>query len=188
MLGLREDGQWCAIALQMSLRGYGATFDEALAQLEEAIEAQVSFAERHDTVDRIFVPAEPQYFELYADPKCDALKREIPMPRLSSDTGWAFFRYTLPGGLSSKRQRNFTKGGGMTYDNVEGILTAESGAFVYRRRGCRRNIVRRESSGHERHYPIPYHGSSGYDRATIIAPGMLRDILRVLDLPHDLFD
>ncbi|MYE25186.1 MAG: hypothetical protein F4Y01_14800 [Gammaproteobacteria bacterium] len=77
VLGVREDGEWCAIALEMSLRGYGATFDEALAQLEDAIVAQTSFAVQHDTVDQIFIPAEPQYFKLYADLKREALKREL---------------------------------------------------------------------------------------------------------------
>ena len=77
VLGVREDGEWCAIALEMSLRGYGATFDEALAQLEEAIEAQVSFAVQHDNVDQIFVPAEPHYFGLYADLKRETMKRQL---------------------------------------------------------------------------------------------------------------
>ena len=77
VLGVREDGQWCAIALEMSLRGYGETFDGALAQLKEAIEAQASFAVQHDTVDQIFVPAEPQCFKLYADLKREALKRKL---------------------------------------------------------------------------------------------------------------
>ena len=102
VLGVREDGEWCAIALEMSLRGYGETFDEALAQLQGAIEAQVSFAVQHDTVDQIFMPAEPQYFRLYADLKREAVKRElldcpadslpdyrvgdIPLPRSPSGT------------------------------------------------------------------------------------------------------
>ena len=100
MLGVREDGEWCAIALEMSLRGYGATFDEAVAQLQEAIEAQTSFAVQHDTVDDVFVPAEPHYLKLFADLKREALKRQlldrptvslpeyrvgdIPLPRLVS--------------------------------------------------------------------------------------------------------
>lgn len=77
VLGVREDGEWCAIALEMSLRGYGATFNEALEQLQGAIEAQISFAVQHDTVDQIFTPAEPQYVKLYADLKREALKREL---------------------------------------------------------------------------------------------------------------
>lgn len=64
VLGVREDGAWCAIALEMSLRGYGETFQEALDELTQAMEAQVSFAVQHDNLDQIFIPAEPHYFRL----------------------------------------------------------------------------------------------------------------------------
>ena len=67
VLGLREDDAWCAIALDMSLRGYGETFDTALQALVDAVIAQVSFAVRHDNLEQIFIPAEPHYFRLYAD-------------------------------------------------------------------------------------------------------------------------
>ena len=66
VLGVREDGAWCAIALEMSLRGYGETFRDAVGELAEAIEAQVSFAVEHDNLDQIFTPAEPHYLRLYA--------------------------------------------------------------------------------------------------------------------------
>ena len=67
VLGLREDDAWCAIALDMSLRGYGETFDTALQALVDAVRAQVSFAVQHDNIEQIFVPAEPHYFRLHAD-------------------------------------------------------------------------------------------------------------------------
>ncbi|MCY3620348.1 MAG: hypothetical protein OXH68_01385 [Gammaproteobacteria bacterium] len=67
VLGIREDDAWCAIALEMSLRGYGKTFDEALDELNRAVEAQISFAVQHDNVDRVFIPAEPHHLKLYAD-------------------------------------------------------------------------------------------------------------------------
>ena len=73
VLGLEEDGTWCAIALDLSLRGYGKTFEEAAEALDEAIEAQVSFAIQHGTLDSIFVPAEAHYVELYSDTRRRAL-------------------------------------------------------------------------------------------------------------------
>lgn len=76
VLGVREDGAWCAIALEMSLRGYGETFDAALDALVEAVEAQVTFAVQHDNLDQIFVPAEPHYFRLYADVNLRSARRE----------------------------------------------------------------------------------------------------------------
>ena len=66
VLGLREGGAWCAMALEMSLRGYGETFREAVDELAKAIEAQVSFAVQHDNLDQVFIPAEPHYLGLYA--------------------------------------------------------------------------------------------------------------------------
>ncbi len=84
VLGVREDDVWCAIALEMSLRGYGTTFDDALHELHEAIEAQISFAVQNNTVDQIFIPTEPHYFKLYADLKRAALKRSV-LERKESD-------------------------------------------------------------------------------------------------------
>lgn len=77
VLGVREDDAWCAIALDMSLRGYGDTFDAALETLLDAAEAQVSFALEHDTLDQIFIPAEPHYFRLHADMRREAIKRKL---------------------------------------------------------------------------------------------------------------
>ena len=68
----------------MSLRGYGATFDNALHELHEAIEAQISFAVQNNTVDQIFLPIEPHDFKLYADLKRAALKRSV-LERKESD-------------------------------------------------------------------------------------------------------
>ena len=66
VLGLIEDDQWCAIALEMSLRGYGASFDDALRDLKDAIRAQVTFALENGTIDKIFMRAEQKYLDLYA--------------------------------------------------------------------------------------------------------------------------
>ena len=60
VLGIQEDNaSWCAIALEMSLMGYGETFEQALEDLYDAIVTQVTFAVQHDTLDNIFIPAEP---------------------------------------------------------------------------------------------------------------------------------
>ena len=77
VLGLEEDGEWCAMALDMSLRGYGCTFEDALQALGEAIDTQVSFAIQHGTLDSIFTPAEAHYVELYADMRRKALVEHL---------------------------------------------------------------------------------------------------------------
>lgn len=77
VLVVREDGMWCAIALDMSLRGYGETQAEAVESLSEAVETQVSFAVQHDTLDEIFMPAEPSYHALYESVKRESVKRHL---------------------------------------------------------------------------------------------------------------
>ena len=65
VLGFREDGMWCAIALELDLYGTGRNFDEAVADLKNAVDAQVSFAIQHDNLDGILFPADERYFDLY---------------------------------------------------------------------------------------------------------------------------
>ena len=66
VLGYREDDQWCALALEMDLRGYGQSFDDALRDLREGITMQIGFALFKDEPAMIFFPADPMYFSLYA--------------------------------------------------------------------------------------------------------------------------
>lgn len=93
VLGLEEEGQWCAIALEMSLRGYGLTFESALDELRDAIKAQVTFTIEHGNADQLFFPAEPKYIERYVRTRCfealaavfsnlapDATDRMFPVP------------------------------------------------------------------------------------------------------------
>ena len=66
----RDSGQestlWCAMAIEMSLRGYGNTFEEALEELTQAITAQLTFASQKGTIGEILIPAEKKYFDMYA--------------------------------------------------------------------------------------------------------------------------
>lgn len=74
VLGFEEEDQWVAIALEMDLRGYGTTFEEALAELEELVEMQISFSHFKRDPDLIFHPAEPTYWRLYAQVNQDRLR------------------------------------------------------------------------------------------------------------------
>ena len=67
VLGVREEQQWCAIALEMSLRGYGPTFEDAFANLREAVKAQVTFTLEHGDYDQLFFLAEDKYIENYLE-------------------------------------------------------------------------------------------------------------------------
>lgn len=64
VLGFREDDMWCAIALEMDLRGYGETLQEAREELFEAIGCQISFAIQHDNLENIWARAPEKYFAM----------------------------------------------------------------------------------------------------------------------------
>ena len=97
VLGVREEERWCAIALEMSLRGYGETFEDALDDLQETIIAQVTYAiDHHQTIDHIFIPAEPHCFERYALAKRDALKNRFLNRGQSQQTEYRVVSMQVP--------------------------------------------------------------------------------------------
>ena len=66
VLVLWEDKEWCAIALEMSVRGYGSTVARAYRTLTDAVEAQVTFTMEQGGWDEMFeTPAEQRYIDLY---------------------------------------------------------------------------------------------------------------------------
>ena len=73
VLGFREGDEWCALALEMDLRGYGPTFEAATEDLDHAIEMQLSFALSKDQPSMIFHPADATYFSLFAQIRNDHL-------------------------------------------------------------------------------------------------------------------
>lgn len=74
VLGFREDGSWVALALEMDIRGYGDTFEEALEEMAECIDMQVNFSTFKGQPDMIFHPAAPEYFNLFAQVRGDFLR------------------------------------------------------------------------------------------------------------------
>jgi hypothetical protein len=65
VLGYREDDEWCALALEMDIRGYGDTFDAALKELIDLVRAQVRFALFKGQPELMWKPAEPYWVELF---------------------------------------------------------------------------------------------------------------------------
>jgi hypothetical protein len=66
VLGYREEVEWIALALEMDLRGYGKTFEEALSELKELVTMQISFAYFKGQTGMILRPADPIWFERFA--------------------------------------------------------------------------------------------------------------------------
>jgi hypothetical protein len=56
VLGYREDEEWVALALEMDLRGFGETFEEALDELRDLIATQISFALFKEQPEMIWTP------------------------------------------------------------------------------------------------------------------------------------
>lgn len=102
ILGYREEGEWVALALEMDLRGYGETFEEAKAELEDLVRMQVSFALSKNAPEMVWRDAEPVWFGRYEAGRREMLRAavssvalsreelelsELPIPVLSSTAG-----------------------------------------------------------------------------------------------------
>ena len=77
VVGLAEDSLWYALALELNLLGYGESFDEALEDLEGAIDAQVCYAAIHNSLDGIAWRASQRYFDLYRSGAEETPRRKL---------------------------------------------------------------------------------------------------------------
>ena len=87
VLGYREDGHWCALALEMDLRGYGQSFDEALQDLRENMSMQIGFALFRNEPGMILFPSDLVYFSLYAQVRNDCIMALTAGSSDSTETG-----------------------------------------------------------------------------------------------------
>jgi hypothetical protein len=63
----RENGEFVARALEMDLIGYGATPDEAVKELIEAVEAQITFSLHKKNPSMLIFRAEEEYFKRWEE-------------------------------------------------------------------------------------------------------------------------
>ena len=77
ILGYQEEGEWVALALEMDLRGYGPTFDDALDELDELVTMQLGFAQTKAQPELIWKPAEPVYWGLFEGARRDRLREFV---------------------------------------------------------------------------------------------------------------
>ena len=117
VLGYREDGHWCALALEMDLRGYGQSFDEALQDLRESMSMQIGFALFKNKPGMIFFPADPVYFSLYAQVRNDRIMALTAVGEDSTETGqqgeYAITGIPIPpASVVASRQEGFTLSSG----------------------------------------------------------------------------
>ena len=77
VLSYRESKDHVALALEMDLRGYGSSSEEALRDLKEQVAMQLSFSlHKHGTIDMAMRPAEAVYFEKFAEAKRAAVQAQ----------------------------------------------------------------------------------------------------------------
>lgn len=72
-----EDGQIVAHALEMDLLGYGETDEEACRQLEEAVEAQLSFAVSSKSPEIVGFRAPEAFFQRWDQAHAGALRNVV---------------------------------------------------------------------------------------------------------------
>jgi len=95
VLGYREDGEWAAIALEMDLRAFGSSFQDAVQKLMELVRIQVSFAHFKGQPEMVLRPADPVWWDRFAEVRrdyLDALIRE----RSRSDTSYDIAGIRIP--------------------------------------------------------------------------------------------
>ncbi|MDD9857900.1 MAG: hypothetical protein OXU96_07635 [Gammaproteobacteria bacterium] len=91
VLGYAEENEYVALALEMDLRGFGASLEEAMDDLMRQVVLQLSFAlHMHHSLDMAFFPAEPIWFERFAE------ARQVALRALTPDDGTGFQACGLP--------------------------------------------------------------------------------------------
>lgn len=77
VLGYEDQDEWVALALEMDLRGYGHTFEDALNELREIVRTQIAFARFKGQPELILKPAESVYWRLFEQATRDRLQEFV---------------------------------------------------------------------------------------------------------------
>jgi hypothetical protein len=73
----QEEGEVCAHALELDLLGYGKTEDQAVAELFEAIQCQISFAQTKNDDSILRFPAPQEFFDRWDAAHAAALRNLV---------------------------------------------------------------------------------------------------------------
>lgn len=95
VLGYREDGEWVALALEMDLRGYGATFEDALAELDDLVIMQTKFARFKEQPEMLSKPAEGSYWRLFETARLDYM-RDLALSSIPANPDYEAGSLPLP--------------------------------------------------------------------------------------------
>jgi hypothetical protein len=73
----KEGGEFVARALEFDLLGYGKTESEALDELNDAIEAQITFAHQMKDPSLLSFKSDGEYFKRWDDAHAKSLREQI---------------------------------------------------------------------------------------------------------------
>jgi len=108
ILGYREDNEWVALALEMDLRGYGKTFKDAINDLQDLILMQISFARFKGHPEMILKPADPVWFERFAETRSACLRAMIKAVHGSTHGDYEVAGLPIPPSHMIANQSQFT--------------------------------------------------------------------------------
>lgn len=80
----KEDGEFCAHALELDLLGYGKTEHRAIGELLEAIRCQISFGRFKNDDSLMSFQAPKEFYDKWEAAHTAALKNKV-------SHGWAYF-------------------------------------------------------------------------------------------------
>lgn len=96
VLGYRDEdveNSWVALALEMDLRGYGNTFEEALKELDELVHLQVCFAGFKNQPELLWKPADLKWIRLFESVREAQLKSlAVSKPSQKKRPAWSEYR------------------------------------------------------------------------------------------------
>jgi hypothetical protein len=108
VLGYQEDGEWVALALEMDLRGYGPTFQQASEELNELVRTQIDFARLKKQAELIWKPAEPIYWRLFEAARRDRLQ-EFVLSAAPRDPSYEVAGLPLPAAAAMADSQSFER-------------------------------------------------------------------------------
>lgn len=62
-----EGSTWTALALEMNVRGYGSTKSDAVADVQQMLTAQISYAVQMGHPDSVWCVAEQKYWHMFEE-------------------------------------------------------------------------------------------------------------------------
>ena len=87
---------WVALVLEMDIRGYGQTPKEAFKDSVDLVSVQVAFAKFKGDPSLIWKPADPVWFERFAEARLDQLREQLSDVQLAEESEYKASGMAIP--------------------------------------------------------------------------------------------